>query len=79
MTYLIEQKVRKILKERGIQQKFLCEKVGISDSLFSLSMNCKRKLQATELISICLYLNIDLNSFKEVATEDFTGELYGED
>ena len=76
MAFLIEQKVKKILKEKGIQQKFLCEKVGISDSLFSLSMNCKRKLQATELISICLYLDIDLNSFKELATEDFREEAY---
>ena len=66
MSYLIEQKVRKMLEERGIQQKFICEKVGISTALFNLSMNCKRKLKATELISICFVLGIDLNEFKNL-------------
>lgn len=73
MAYLIEQTVRNILKERGIQQKFICEKVGISAQLFNLSMNCKRKLKATELISICVYLGIDLNTFKNLETEGVNG------
>lgn len=73
MAYLIEQTVRKMLEERGIQQKFICEKVGISAPLFNLSMNCKRKLKATELISICVYLGIDLNTFKDLEMEGANG------
>ena len=72
MNYLIERKVRQILEERGIQQKFVCEKVGIPIANFNLSMNQKRKLKATELISICIYLGIDLNIFKGLE-EDFNG------
>ena len=64
MAYSIEKALRKTLEERGIRQKFICERVGISASSFNLSMNCKRELKANELISICLYLGIDLNTFK---------------
>lgn len=68
MTYLIEKTVKQMLKERGIPQKFICDKVGISAPLFNQSMNCKRKLKATELVSICFYLGVDLNVFKNLET-----------
>ena len=66
MKYLIEKTLNNMLKEKGIKQKYLCEKLGISEALLRKSMNCKRKIKATELASICFFLGIDLNIFKNL-------------
>ena len=39
----IELKIKEILKERGLQQKFICEKIGIPPQIFSYCMCGKRK------------------------------------
>ena len=56
--------VKSILKERGIQQKFICEKLGISPQVFSYCMKGKRKFQVWEFIAICDLLKLDYSIFK---------------
>ena len=41
----VESKIKEIVKERGLQQKFICEKVKISQEQFSQCMRGKRKFQ----------------------------------
>lgn len=63
--------IKRILEERGIQQKFVCEKIGIPQQLFSYSLRGKRKMQVWEFIAICNLLGLDFslfkNCFKQVA------------
>ena len=56
--------VKTILRERGIQQKFVCDKTGIPPQIFSYCMNGKRKFQVWEFIAICNLLQIDFSNFK---------------
>ncbi len=63
--------IKRILEERGIQQKFVCEKIVIPQQLFSYSLRGKRKMQVWEFIAICNLLGLDFslfkNCFKQVA------------
>ncbi len=56
--------VKAILKERGIQQKFICDKTGIPPQIFSYCMRGKRKFQVWEFIAICDLLKLDFALFK---------------
>ena len=60
-----EKKIKEIVKERGLQQKFICEKVKISQEQFSQCMRGKRKFQTIEFLAICSLLELQLNDFKE--------------
>ena len=61
----VESKIKEIVKERGLQQKFICEKVKISQEQFSQCMLGKRKFQTIEFLAICSLLELQLNDFKE--------------
>lgn len=56
--------VKTILKERGIQQKFVCMKTGIPPQIFSYCMRGKRKFQVWEFIAICDLLKLDFSMFQ---------------
>ncbi len=60
----IELKIKEILKERGLQQKFICEKIAIPPQIFSYCMCGKRKFKVWEFISICELLKLDFAIFK---------------
>lgn len=66
----IEQKValriKDIIQERGIQYKFICEKLGIEQVKFSQCMNGKRNLKTGEFLAICRLLNLNFEDFKGV-------------
>lgn len=40
----IETKIKEILKERGLQQKYICENIKISQEQFSQCLNKKKKI-----------------------------------
>ncbi len=61
----VESKIKEIVKERGLQQKFICEKVKISQEQFSQCMRGKTKFQTIEFLAICSLLELQLNDFKE--------------
>lgn len=61
----VEGLIKNIIKERGLQQKFICEKIKISQEQFSQCMRGKRKFQVIEFLALCSLLNLDLRIFDE--------------
>ena len=61
----IETKIKEILKERGLQQKYICENIKISQEQFSQCLNKKRKFKTIEFLAICSLLNLSVEDFKE--------------
>lgn len=61
----VESKIKEIIKERGLQQKFICQKINISCEQFSQCMKGKRKLKTVEFLAICSLLGLQLNDFEE--------------
>lgn len=52
-------------KDNNISQYVIEKKTGIKQSKLSLSLNCKRKFTADELLIIAKSFEIDLNKIKE--------------
>lgn len=59
-----ENRIKDIIKERGLQYKFVCEKLGLEQVKFSQCMNGKRKLQVGEFLAVCRFLGLNLNDFE---------------
>lgn len=56
-------KLNEYLKEHGISQSFLAEKLGISRTRMSMMLNEKRKMTADDLIKICKILKVSPEMF----------------
>ena len=39
----MENNIKQVIKEKGIKQTYICEKLGINESVLSLIINGKRK------------------------------------
>lgn len=61
----IESKIKEIIIDRGLQQKFICEKIKISQEQFSQCLRGKRKLKAVEFLAVCSLLGLNLSDFEE--------------
>lgn len=61
----VTERIKDIIKERGVQQKFICERSGISQVKFSQCMNGKRYLKTEEFLAICFVLDLSFDDFKE--------------
>lgn len=59
----VEAKIKKQLEERGVRQKWLSEKTGISENKISLTLNGHRRLTFTEYELICGALDIPVDTF----------------
>jgi len=53
-------RLREVLKKRGIQQKWLAEKLGMTPVMVSLYTNNKRQPKLDTLIRISEILDVDL-------------------
>ena len=60
----INEKLNRYLEENGIKQSFVVQRTDISADTFSKIINGKRKMSASEFLSICDALNLDPNYFK---------------
>lgn len=61
----VETLIKNIINERGLQQKFICEKIKISQEQFSQCMRGKRRFKVTEFLALCSLLNLDFSMFQE--------------
>ena len=48
----VETLIKNIIKERGLQQKFICEKIKISQEQFSQCMRGKRRFNVIEFLAL---------------------------
>lgn len=60
----VTERIKDIIQERGLQYKFVCEKLGIEQVKFSQCMNGKRNLKTGEFLAICSLLNLNFDDFK---------------
>ena len=58
--------IKKVLKDRKISTKQLTRKLRINEKDFMAVLEGKRNLKATEFISICLFLKINIKDLKEL-------------
>lgn len=61
----VEGLIKNIIKERGLQQKFICEKIKISQEQFSQCLRGKRKIKTVEFLAVCSLLGLNFSDFEE--------------
>lgn len=59
--------INRRVKERGISNAELARRTGIRPELLRRCLKRKRVLKASELVSICRELRLDLDDFKAIA------------
>lgn len=62
---MIGKKIKIYLENKGIKQKFVADKTGLSESAMSDICNEKRKVDAVEYYLICKALQLPLDYFLE--------------
>jgi len=53
-------RIKEILGKKGIKQKFVCDKLGINESVLSLIINGKRKPSQERLKALAKILNVSI-------------------
>lgn len=61
--------IGKYLKENGIKQTFLAERVGMPDAKISAIINQGQKIEVVEYYRICRALNVSFEKFLDEAME----------
>lgn len=59
----VNEKLKRIVDDRGIKQKTLCEKTGMTADCISRILNSTRKVSADEFLILCQVLCVDPRSF----------------
>lgn len=62
---MIGKKIKIYLENKGVKQKFVADKTGLSESAMSDICNEKRKVDAVEYYLICKALQLPLDYFLE--------------
>ena len=57
--------IKEKIKNNGIKQTFIAEKIGLNNVSFTDRLNGKVKFKTDEVFKLAKILNIDLNKFKE--------------
>lgn len=60
----VTQKIKMIVKDRGITLRYLARKTGLRESALSMALNGKRRLLADELLAICAVLDLDIQDLR---------------
>jgi transcriptional regulator with XRE-family HTH domain len=58
------------IKEKGIKQRFIAEKIGISEQAFSFSMTGRRNLQTEEFLAACDAIGEDPREYFSLKKEE---------
>ena len=58
----MQNNIKKVIKDKGIKQKFLCDKLGINESVLSLIINGKRKPSQDRLRALAKILNVSIKT-----------------
>ena len=57
---MIQEAIRKIIKERKLKQKDICEKIGANTAHFSTFMHGKRNLPISQLEALFEFLGLEI-------------------
>ena len=58
----MENNIKQVIKEKGIKQTYICEKLGINESVLSLIINGKRKPSQDRLKALAKILNVSIKT-----------------
>ena len=53
---MIYERINSAIEKRGLKQKAVAEKIGVSEQTFSAMLSGKRKISVDEFFSICTVL-----------------------
>lgn len=59
----VNEKLKKIVEEKGLKQSYLCEHTGMTADAISRILNSNRKVTAEEFLGICQVLDVDPRQF----------------
>lgn len=54
------------IDEVGIKQKVIAERIGVSEDRLSRILSCRSNMLAEELLTLCIVLNVDPNSLRDI-------------
>lgn len=54
------------IEQKGIKQKYLAEKTGISETNLSMMLNGNTRIYADSLLKIAMVIQFDLNKLKQI-------------
>jgi len=58
----MEVRIKEVLAKKGIKQTFVCQKLGINESVLSLIINGKRKPSQDRLRALAKILNVSIKT-----------------
>ena len=67
---MASEKLREMIAERGLKQKFIAEKIGISETALSAMLNGNQKIDVDTFFAIAVVLHMspdEIYSFKKGA------------
>lgn len=56
-------KIKTAIERSGLKQKYISEKMNISEPQLSLALTGRRRFEAGEYASLCKILNVPMNEF----------------
>ncbi len=65
--------VKTLIRAKGLKQKFVAEKMGISPQEFSNILTGRKKFETEHVVPICNALNITANDLFGITTPDQKG------
>ena len=58
----MQNNIKQVIKEKGIKQTYICDKLGINESVLSLIINGKRKPSQDRLRALAKILNVSIKT-----------------
>lgn len=65
MESIITDNVKRIIKERGLKQRFISEKAGYNEKIFSSMLNKRKKITDVDVLAIANALEVEPNALFE--------------
>lgn len=65
--------IKRYISDSGLKQKTIAKKAGLDECKFSLVLQEKRKLEATEYANICKAIGVPMNKFLKPRLPDEKG------
>ena len=69
---MIQENLAAYVADKGIKQKVLAEKVGMTEVAVSSMLRCDRKLTADEYSAICYFLGVSTEKFRDSPVSSVT-------
>ena len=59
-------KMKRVIEKSGLKQKYVSERIGMTETQFSLAISGKRRFEAGEYANVCKVLGVPMNEFLKV-------------